>query len=186
MDDKQIVDLYWARSENAISETSKKYGKYCHYIAGNILHNNEDSEECVNDTYLRAWEAMPPHRPEKLSAFLGKIVRNLALDRYKQHTAKKRGDGQVPIALDELQDCIPASDSATEGIDDFILIDIFNRFLAGLPAEKRKIFVRRYWYLSPIKEIANDYSISESKVKVTLLRIRNDLRQVLEKEGVSL
>lgn len=186
MNDKQIVDLYWARSENAISETSKKYGKYCHYIARNILHNNEDSEECVNDTYLRAWEAMPPHRPEKLSAFLGKIVRNLALDRYKQYTAKKRGSGQVSIVLDELQDCIPASDSVTEAIDDFILIDIFNRFLAGLPAEKRKIFVRRYWYLSPIKEIANDYSISESKVKVTLLRIRNDLRQVLEKEGVSL
>ena len=186
MNDKQIVDLYWARSEDAISETSKRYGRYCHYIARNILHNDEDSEECVNDTYLKAWEAIPPHRPEKLSAFLGKIVRNLALNRYKRYTAEKRGNGQVPVALDELQDCIPASGSVAETIDDFLLVDIFNRFLAGLPAEKRKIFVRRYWYLSPIKEIAKDYSISESNVKVTLLRIRNDLRQILEKEGITL
>ena len=129
---------------------------------------------------------MPPHRPEKLSAFLGKIVRNLALNLYKRYTAEKRGNGQVPIALNELKDCIPATGSETETIDDLILIDMINRFLAGLPAEKRKIFVRRYWYLSSVKEIAEDYSISESKVKVTLLRVRNDLRQVLEKEGVSL
>ena len=186
MNDKQILDLYWARSEDAISETSKRYGRYCHYIARNILHNDEDSEECVNDTYLKAWETMPPHRPEKLSAFLGKIVRNLALNRYKGYTAEKRGSGQVPVALDELQDCIPAADSVAEMIDDLILVDIFNRFLSGLPTEKRKIFVRRYWYLSPIKEIAKDYNISESKVKVTLLRVRNNLRQVLEKEGISL
>ena len=186
MNDKQILDLYWARSEDAISETSKRYGRYCHYIARNILHNDEDSEECVNDTYLKAWETMPPHRPEKLSAFLGKIVRNLALNRYKGYTAEKRGGGQVPVVLDELQDCIPVTGSVAETIEDLMLVDIFNRFLSGLPAEKRKIFVRRYWYLSPIKEIAKDYSISESKVKVTLLRVRNDLRQVLEKEGISL
>lgn len=186
MDDKQIVDLYWARSENAISETEKKYGRYCRYIAGNILHNHEDSEECVNDTYLKAWEAMPPHRPERLSTFLGKLVRNLSLDRYKRLTAEKRGYGQIPIVLDELRECFSMSVNEANTIDNLLLADIFNRFLAGLSADKRKIFVRRYWYLSSIKEIAEDYKMSESKVKVSLLRLRNSLKKILEQEGISL
>ncbi len=186
MDDKQIVDLYWARSENAISETSKRYGKYCHYIARNILHNDEDSEECVNDTYLRAWEAMPPNRPERLSVFLGKIVRNLSIDRYRSYNAQKRGKGQIPLALEELGECVPASGIEAGIIEAMMFTDIMNRFLADLTEEKRKIFVRRYWYLSPVKDIAREYGISESKVKVILLRVRNDLRQTLEKEGVTL
>lgn len=186
MEDRQIVDLYWARSESAISETAEKYGRYCHYIAYNILHNNEDSEECVNDTYLNAWGAMPDQRPNKLSAFLGKITRNLSLNRWERYNAEKRGAGQIPLALDELHDCIPSPDSANQIVDDLALVELFNRFLASLPKEKRKIFIRRYWYLSPIAEIAADYSMSESKVKMSLLRSRNALKQVLEEEGIDL
>lgn len=186
MDDGQIVDLYWARSETAISETANKYSKYCHTIAYNILHSNEDAEECVNDTYMRAWGAMPTQRPNRLSAFLGKITRNLSLNRYEKYSAEKRGMGQLPLALDELHDCIPAANSVEQAIDDTLLVEIFNSFLASLPTEKRKVFMRRYWYLSPIKEIALDYSISESKTKMTLLRLRNELKYILEKEGVVL
>lgn len=186
MDDKQIVDLYWARTENAISETAHKYGKYCHYIAYNILHNDEDSEECVNDSYLKVWNVIPPQRPSKLSTFLGKITRNLALDRYKYNTREKRGSGQMPLVIDELAECISATDSTNQVIDDMVLADCFNRFLATLPVETRKIFMRRYWYFSSIKEIATDFSISESSVKMTLLRTRSKLKQLLEKEGFEL
>ncbi|NCB51243.1 MAG: RNA polymerase sigma factor [Clostridia bacterium] len=186
MDDGQIIDLYWARSEAAISETANKYSRYCHTIAFNILHSNEDSEECVNDTYMRAWGAIPPQRPNRLSTFLGKITRNLSLNRYEQYATEKRGSGQVPLVLDELQDCIPAAGSVDKAIEDAALVDIFNRFLAALPTETRKVFMRRYWYLSSVKEIAADYSFSESKVKMTLLRARKELKRVLEKEGVTI
>ena len=186
MDDQQIVDLYWVRTENAISETAHKYGRYCHYIAYNILHSDEDSEECVNDTYLKAWNVIPPQRPNKLSTFLGKITRNLALDRYKYNSREKRGGGQMPLVMDELAECVSATDTTNHIIDDMVLVDCFNRFLATLPAEPRKIFMRRYWYFSSIKEIADDFSISESNVKMTLSRVRNKLKQLLEKEGFEL
>jgi len=186
MDDKQIVDLYWERSETAISETAKKYGRYCHYIAFNVLHNDEDSEECVNDTYLNAWNSMPPHRPSVLKTFLGKLTRNISLNKYKQLTAEKRGNGQMPLIIDELHECLPAIESTESIIDDMVLVDVFNRFLASLTVEQRKIFMRRYWYLSPVKEIATDYGMGESKVKMSLLRSRNELKHLLEKEGVSL
>ena len=186
MDDKQIVELYWARSENAITKTAEKYGKYCHYIAFHILHNEEDSEECVNDTYLKAWDAIPPQRPSKLSTFLGKITRNLSLDRYRQFTAEKRGCGQATLVLEELEECVPAADNVEQVVDDMVLTDILNNFLGSQPAETRKIFMRRYWYLCSIKEIAADFRMSESKVKMTLLRSRNELKTLLEKEGVVL
>lgn len=186
MEDKQIVDLYWARSETAILETDSKYGRYCHYIAYNILHNDEDCEECVNDTYMRAWNSMPQHRPSVLKTFLGKITRNLALDKYKNLTAEKRSIGQVPLVLDELYGCVPGEDNTAHIIDDMVLAEIFNHFLASLSTEQRKFFVRRYWYLSPIKEIAEDYGVGESKVKMSLLRSRNELKKTLEKEGVAL
>ncbi len=186
MEDNQIVDLYWARSEKAISETSNKYGHYCYYIAYNILHSKEDSEECVNDTYLNAWNAMPDQRPNILSAFLGRITRNLSLQRWEKYTAQKRGAGQVPLVLDELQDCIPATDKTDHIVDDLMLADLLNRFLASLTAEKRIIFMRRYWYLCPVAEIASDFAISESKVKMSLLRSRNELKLLLTKEGIDL
>ena len=186
MNDKQIVDLYWERSESALSETANKYGRYCHFIAFNILHNNEDSEECVNDTYLRAWNSMPPHRPNMLSTFLGKITRNLSLNRYEQYTAEKRGFGQTALVLDELENCIPATADVEQIIDETALVEVLNYFLASLPKETQKVFMRRYWYLSPIKEIADEYGISESKVKMMLLRQRNNLKMLLEKEGIAI
>ena len=186
MEDEKIIDLYWARSESAISETELKYGRYLKTVAKNILSDEEDSLECVNDTYLNAWNAMPDQRPDRLSAFLGRITRNLSLKRWDKETAEKRGAGQVPLALEELQECIPESDSADPAADDRALADVLNRFLASMPAEKRIIFMRRYWYLSPVAEIASDLAISESKVKMSLLRSRNELKEYLEKEGVGL
>lgn len=179
MDDKQILDLYWERSEVAISETSKKYGKYCRYIAFNILHNDEDSEECVNDTYLRAWNSIPPNRPSVLKTFLGKITRNLSLDRYELLNAKKRNGGQMPLVFDEIQECIPSLDSTENIVEEIALTDILNRFLSSLSLEQRKIFMRRYWYLSPIKEIATEYGMSESKIKMSLFRSRNELKKIV-------
>ena len=186
MKDDQIVDLYWARSEKAISETANKYGHYCYSIAYNILHSNEDSEECVNDTYLNAWNAMPDQRPSKLSAFLGRITRNLSLKRWEKNSAEKRGAGHVPLVLDELQECIPTTDSTDQIVDDLMLADLLDRFLGSLNVEKRRIFMRRYWYLSSVSEIAADYAVSESKVKMSLLRSINELKQMLEKEGIEL
>lgn len=186
MDDKQIIDLYWARSENAISKTAEKYDKYCYYIAFHILYNKEDSEECVNDTYLKAWDVMPPQRPDRLSAFLGKITHNLSLDRYRQYTAKKRGYGQTALVLDELEECVPTADNVENVVDDLALGEILNRFLGSLSTETRKVFMQRYWYLCFIKEIAADFRLSESKVKMTLLRSRNELKTLLEKEGIVL
>lgn len=186
MDDNQIIELYLTRSENAISETITKYGRYCHTIAFNILHNSEDSEECVNDTYMKAWEIIPPQRPKRLAVFLGKITRNLSLNRYNLYTAGKRGYGQVSLALDELSECILASDNVEHVADDLMLTDTLNNFLASLPEEARKIFMRRYWYFSPVKEIAYDFGISESKVKMSLLRARARLKELLQKEGIEL
>lgn len=186
MDDKQIIELYWLRSEAAISETADKYGRYCHYIAYHILHNEEDSEECVNDTYMNAWNSIPPQRPSFLRAFLGKITRNLSLNKYEYNTAEKRGSGEIPLVLDELQKCIPASDNIENKIDAMALTELLNHFLSSLPIEQRKIFMQRYWYLSSVREIARDYSIGESKVKMSLSRSRKKLKEMLKKEGVFL
>lgn len=186
MDDSEIVALFFARSEAAIAETTKKYGKYCHSIAFHILHNDEDAEECVNDTYLNAWNSIPPHRPSCLRTFLGRLVRNLSLNKYKQLTAKKRGEGQLPMIIEELYECIPAN-NLTENIPEtLVLTDVFNRFLGSLPETQRRIFMRRYWYFGSIKEIAKEYSMSEGSVKMSLLRARNGLKELLQKEGISL
>lgn len=182
MEDKQIIELYFQRSESAISETKSKYGRYCHYIAYNILKSNSDAEECENDTYLKAWHTIPPKRPERLSVYLGKITRNLSLDRYEKNTALKRGGSELTASLDELENTVSGS---TEPLDSFVLRDCLNRFLVSLSKEKRKIFIQRYWYFSPIKDIANENNISQSKVKMTLLRLRNELREFLEKEGIN-
>lgn len=186
MEDKKIVALYWDRSEDAISETANKYGRYCHYIAYSILQNDPDSEECVNDTYLRAWNAMPPKRPNSLQTFLGKITRNLSLNRYEMNTREKRGSGQIPLILDELQESVPAVDSVEQIIDDLALCELINRFVGTLSPKARKIFVRRYWYMSSVEEIAAEYGITESNVKVILFRTRNELKALMEKEGISL
>ena len=186
MDEKQIIELYWNRSESAIAETEKKYGRFCYGIAFNILESHPDSEECVNDTYLQAWNAIPPHRPGRLSAFLGRITRNLALKRYERSTAAKRGGGQVPLALEELAECIPDPRTVERQVDDKMLALAFNDFLAGLPEESRKIFLMRYWKLEPVKEIARACGIGESKVKMSLMRTRGKLKRFLEQEGIEL
>lgn len=186
MEDSQIIQLYFERSEDAISQTAVKYGKYLHTIANNILCSFEDSEECVSDTYWKAWSVIPPRRPRRFSAFLGKITRNLSLDRYRQRTAEKRGSGEFAVALEELGDCVSQSGSMDNHADDMVLTELLNRFLTGLPAEQRKIFIKRYWYVCSVKEIADDLGISESKVKMSLLRSRNQLKALLEKEGIAL
>lgn len=186
MDDKEIIDLYWERSELAISETDLKYGRVCNRVAYRVLSNVEDSEECVNDTYLKAWSVIPPTRPVKLMAFLVKITRNLALNRYEKYAAEKRGGGEVPAALDELSECIPDPNSVENQIDNRLLVDRLNEFLEGLQPDARRIFLRRYWEVCSIREIAELYSISESKVKVSLFRTRGKLRSFLEQEGIAL
>ncbi len=186
MDEKQIIDLYFARSEQAISETDLKYGKYCRQVAYNILYNHQDSEECVNDTYLKAWTMIPPKRPNPLKVFLGRITRNLALDRWDWNRAAKRGGGEMATSLEELHECIPAPTGTEQEIEHKELVRVLNEFLGRLPAERRKVFLRRYWNLSPIKEIASFYGLSESKVKMLLMRTRNALKDYLEQEGVAL
>ena len=186
MEDKQIIDLYWERSERAIAETDMKYGFFCKHIAFNILNDLQDSEECVNDTYLKAWSVIPPKRPIKLPAFLGKITRNLALNRYEKNTAEKRGGGEVSVALDELAECIPDPKSVEQMLDNRILVDKLNLFLEGIPADARMIFMRRYWEVCTVREIAEIYGIRESKVKVSLFRTRGKLRVFLEQEGIAL
>lgn len=184
MTDEKIVDLYWARSEDAISETSKKYGRLCHSIAYNILRNSGEAEECVNDTYLNAWNAMPTNRPNRLSAFLGKIARNLALNRYNCNTSSKRGSGQLESALDELSECVSGTECTESVIEKIIFEDILNTFLTAQSKENRDIFVSRYWFLCSSREIAEMYRISESKVNTSLHRMRKKLKQILEKEGI--
>ncbi len=186
MDDTKIIDLYWARSELAITETSEKYGSYCRAVAFRVLRDHRDSEECVNDTWLGAWNAMPPQRPAVLSTFLGRITRNLALDRRRQSRAKKRGGGEVTVALEELQECVPAPGGVEAAVDDMALADALSRFLLSLPQEPQKFFVQRYWYLCSIREIAQSCGAGAGKVKMSLHRSRQDLQKFLQKEGIAL
>ena len=176
-----IVELFWERSENAIRETQTKYGRYCRHIAYNVLRSNQDADEIENDTYLRVWESIPPRRPDNFRAFLGRVCRNLALDRYDYNRASKRSDSTESVLL-ELNDCIPDISEALS--DEYILREALNGFLATLPSRTRIIFMRRYFYLCSVKDIAHSLDMSESNVKVILLRTRNRLKSYLEKEGV--
>ncbi len=183
MEDTAIVDLYFARSETAISETDKKYGPYCYSIAYNILTNKEDAEESVSDTWLSAWHAIPPKRPGILSAFLGKITRRLAIDRWRSRRAYKRGGGEVPLALEELEECIPGGTSPELEFERKRFAAVFNRFLGSLPQTERRVFLCRYWYLDTVADTAAYFGFSESKTASMLCRTRKKLRKVLEKEG---
>lgn len=182
MEDQKIIELYWNRSEEAISETEQKYGNYCCSIAKNILANREDAEECVNDTYLAAWNAIPPQRPSLLAAFLGKITRNLSIDRWRTQNRQKRGSGEILLALDELDDCVSGQQSVDVEMERKRFAQVFNRFLDSLPEMERRIFLCRYWYLDPIAEIADRFGFSVSKVTSMLHRTRKKLYTVLEKE----
>ena len=185
MEDKEIVDLYWNRIEDAIPQTDEKYGRYLGKISMNILCNNEDSEECINDTYLETWNAIPPHRPERLSTYLGKICRNIAINIYEKLNAAKRGGSETPLCLDELEDVVSGRDML-EGFEAALLTKTINKFLESVKPQDRIIFVKRYFYMCPVKEIAKECGVSESKVKMTLLRTREKLKVFLEKEGFEL
>ena len=184
MDDTQIVELYWARKESAIEETEAKYGSYCRSIAGNILQNQDDAEECVNDTWLGAWNSMPPHRPSVLSTFLGKLTRRISIDKWRRTTAKKRGDGQLPLVLSELEDCISDGKSIEEETERKLLAEVIAAFIKSLPETEQKVFLCRYWYMDSVSSIATRFRFSESKVKSMLSRTREKLRVRLEKEGL--
>lgn len=186
MDDSEILVLYWQRSEEAIRETEAKYKRYCTYIAANILPSAADAEECVNDTWLRAWNAIPPAKPKQLATYLGKITRNLAINQHEKQHAAKRGLGQMPLALSELEDCVSSSRTPEQMVEDARITEALNQFLRELPITSRRVFVRRYWYLSSIDDIAKEYAMSASKVKSMLFRLREKLRDYLEKEGISL
>ena len=183
MDDQAIVDLYWARSEQAIGETAAKYGPYCMKISMNILRDPQESEENVNDTYFQAWNAMPPHRPAGLTAFLGRIARNLALNRYKAGRAAKRGAGEPEFSLDELDECVPDAMAVEDAVHGRALSDAISAFLWKQNPEARRMFVRRYFHCEPVGELARTFGVSESKVKSMLFRTRNKLRLYLESEG---
>lgn len=186
MEDEQIIGLYFERSERAISETDIKYGRYCTTIAYNILRNNEDTEECKSDTYIKAWNAIPPKKPDNFRACLGGIARNIALNMYEHMHRKKRDINSTEALLDELSKCIPDPNNDVERISEGKeLRDSINAFLRTLSADNRRIFVRRYWYASPVEEIARDYGFSLSKVKTSLMRTRKKLKEHLESEGIA-
>lgn len=186
MKDEQILDLYFARSEEAIAATREKYGSYCHTIACNILQSAEDAEECVSDAFLAAWNAIPPQKPNNLAAFLGKITRNKALSRYRQESAQRRGAGQTELALSELEECISSRGQVEEIIDQMAVTDAIHRFLKPQPTLKRQIFLQRYFYLCSVREIAAFHGITESKTNAILHRMRKQLKAQLEKEGILL
>ena len=184
MDDQHIVELYWARDEEAIRHTADRYGQYCYAIAYNSLSVREDSEECVNDTYLDAWNSMPPHRPNVLSAFLGKITRRIAIDRWREGRAQKRGGGEMALALDELSECVASQSDVTREVETLEVAAGVQKFLNTLPDTERRIFVRRYWHMESVASLAARFSYGQSRVKSMLHRTRAKLRRYLEEEGL--
>lgn len=184
MEDKKIVDLYLNRSEEAIFESQQKYGNYCYSIAYRILYNNEDSQECVNDTFLNAWNSIPPHKPSVLSTYLGKITRRLALNVWRSQNTQKRGGQEVTCSFEELEACIPDQKNIDDTLQKEEITRILNAFLASLSEEQRKVFVCRYWYFESVEEIADRFHFSQSKVKMILKRGRDKLAEQLKKEGI--
>ena len=196
MEDREIIALYWDRDERAITETDAKYGNYCFTVAENILGRREDSEECVNDTWLRAWNAIPPKRPMVLRTFLAKITRNLALDQYRRMNADKRGGGQMDLVLDELSDCVGSGSeaylhaesaasigNAEEEIQAKALQECIKEFVESLPERDGNVFIRRYFYAEKTETIALRYGLTQNNVGVVLSRTRKKLYEQLRKEG---
>lgn len=183
MEDHQILDLYFKRSEDAITQTDAKYGRLCYSIAYNILACREDSEESVSDTYLKAWNEIPPVRPRCFPAFLGKIVRCISINRWEALQAKKRGGGQTILALEELQECVDGRSNVEERCESREMIAVYHQFLESLPQQQKLIFLRRYYFLDPVAAIAADFGFSQSKVSSMLRRLREKLRTEMQKEG---
>ena len=181
MDEMEIVRLFLSRDENALAEAEKQYGKLCYYIANNILGSPLDAQECVNDTLLRAWNSIPPSKPKKLGAYLSKIARNLAIDKYNREKSQKRGEGLEPLALEELEGCLSDNSSF---VDEAILKECINSFLRSLSKEKRIVFVQRYFYNAKISDIAKNNQLTENNVKVKLLRMRKAFEEHVRKYGL--
>ena len=186
MDDSAIIDLYWQRDQSAISETDVKYGGFLRNLSWNILRSHGDAEECVNDTYLKTWNAIPPARPSALQAWLGRIARNLSLDRWKQTRAQKRGGDSMDILLGELDACVPAPRGTEQALEDREIAALISAFLRSLPAESRIIFLQRYWYGQDLADIAGKLGCGQGKVKSSLFRTRKALRTYLEQEGIAI
>ena len=184
MEDREIVELYWQRSEEAIPASAARYGAYCRTVAYNILESGEDAEECVNDTWLSAWNAMPDKRPSRLGAFLAKITRNGAISRALEKTRLKRGGGQIPLALDELEECVPGGCDPEKALERLELERALRRFVSGLPETERRVFLARYWYLAPVAEIADKLGFTQSKTAGMLHRTRKKLQRLLQEEGL--
>ena len=185
MEDAQIIDLYWRRDESAITETARKYGALCRTVAKGILSTAEDAEECVNDAYHQAWNAIPPQRPEKLGAWIGKVVRNLALNRWERDHAQKRYGGMTAL-LSELEDCVPAPKTVEGELEDQELSRLISGWLRSLEREDRVLFVHRYWYGTALQDLAAEWGLSPQKLAQRMFRLRRSLRNTLEKEGVEL
>lgn len=185
MTDEKLVELYFSRSEQALSGTADEYGKYALYIADNILDVREDSEEVVNDAYASLWDTIPPQKPRSLKAYLAKTVRNLALDRLRRNNAHKRGGGVVAQALDELKEAA-SPDSPESELDAKQLAGLINGFAETLEKKQRIVFVKRYWYLCSSEQIAQECSMTVSDVNTTLYRTRKKLKSYLEQEGYGL
>lgn len=183
MEDCAIIDLYWSRDPDAIARTSEKYGGYCRAVAGNILPDRRDMEECVNDTWLKAWNAMPSDRPGLLAQYLGKITRNLALNRWRDNRAEKRGGGELPLVLEELAECVPSA-GMLQALEAAELAEAVDRFLHALPERECGLFLRRYWFAEPAAVIAKRYGMRENTVRTILFRCRKRLQVYLEKEGL--
>ena len=186
MEDNKIIDLYWQRDENAIEETQKKYDGYCYSIAYHILFNSEDSRECVSDTYLGAWNAIPPARPSVLRTFIGRITRNLALKIVRHYSAEKRGGGEYDVALEEIMETLSTPSNVDQRIEEEAMSEAINGFLAGLGVEERRVFLCRYWYFDSIEEICERFGFGSSKVKMMLKRTRDRSKEHLNKEGIEI
>ncbi|MBQ9150912.1 MAG: sigma-70 family RNA polymerase sigma factor [Clostridia bacterium] len=184
MDDQIIIKLYHQRDERAITETQLKYGAYCMEVAYRILENREDSEECVNDVYLKAWNSIPPHKPDTLRGFLAKITRNIALNRIRDNRILRRGGGEMTVALDELGECLSDGETVSDEYLRKELIEYINRFLRSLPRRDCDLFLCRYYFLYPTSEIAEKHGISEAHVRASLSRTRKKLKAHLEKQGL--
>lgn len=185
MDDTQIISLYHQRSEQAITESSRKYGSLCHRIALNILSSIEDAKECVNDTWFAAWQRMPPDRPLSLGAFFGRITRNLSISRWRTDNAKKRCRG-MEVLLSELEDCVPDANDVEQAIEQMELARLLNQWLDSLPEKDCIWFVRRYWYGDAVKTLAKEYGCTQNQMAQQMLRLRKKLKTFLEQEGVTL
>ena len=183
MDDNEIIARFLARDEDAIQAAQRQYGTYCAAIANGILNDPGAAEECVNDAWLKCWQSIPPQRPKSLKGYAGRIVRNLALSALRSEKAQKRGGGQVQLALDELGEVVSGADTPEGALDRQALLAVLDGFLAGLPKDRRDLFLRRYWYLDSVEQLAGRFGMSRTHVTTTLHRLRQKLRAHLKQEG---